>query len=325
MLSMVLVVLSLGAGCEKDTDCKGDRICEAGHCVSPHAGESAPEPQPAPAVQPERVAEPTPSEPSGGCVAPQVNVRGRCCWPGQDWSRPAQRCIGPPTCPPGALVDQERCVAQDGSPLPSGAQVAATAPAPPAEPPPPDDRQLPASTSPQKPARAVPAAPEPRSIPDAEDVAPPAAAKDAAPPAAPPAEPRLASSRPFVAVVFDASEIITGLTVGYVGLLTPGVGVELGLLLTGSALFGANTKVIWAGAGLWLGLRFTRSVALAFSVACGPAGILRSGDVGRSLFKMDVGARFDFVVQKSTALFFGYDLLPLNGVAHLISFGVSYQ
>ena len=28
------------AGCEKDTDCKGDRICEAGACVNPPAAES---------------------------------------------------------------------------------------------------------------------------------------------------------------------------------------------------------------------------------------------------------------------------------------------
>ena len=37
---IVVAVLTLGssaaqAGCEKDTDCKGDRICEAGACVSP--------------------------------------------------------------------------------------------------------------------------------------------------------------------------------------------------------------------------------------------------------------------------------------------------
>jgi len=26
-----------GAGCAKDVDCKGDRVCEQGHCVDPAA------------------------------------------------------------------------------------------------------------------------------------------------------------------------------------------------------------------------------------------------------------------------------------------------
>lgn len=30
--------------CGKDTDCKGDRICESGQCVAPDAGEVSPEP-----------------------------------------------------------------------------------------------------------------------------------------------------------------------------------------------------------------------------------------------------------------------------------------
>ena len=40
-VSNAILVICLGssttawAGCEKDTDCKGDRICEAGECVAP--------------------------------------------------------------------------------------------------------------------------------------------------------------------------------------------------------------------------------------------------------------------------------------------------
>jgi hypothetical protein len=44
---------ALAAGCEKDTDCKGDRVCERGACVAP--GERATPPPP-----PERVESPPP-------------------------------------------------------------------------------------------------------------------------------------------------------------------------------------------------------------------------------------------------------------------------
>ena len=36
------------AGCEKDTDCKGDRICVEGHCESPEVGDGPAEPEPEP-------------------------------------------------------------------------------------------------------------------------------------------------------------------------------------------------------------------------------------------------------------------------------------
>ena len=57
---IVVAVLTLGssaaqAGCEKDTDCKGDRICEAGACVSP--APAAPPASPATEVPAEAEAE----------------------------------------------------------------------------------------------------------------------------------------------------------------------------------------------------------------------------------------------------------------------------
>ena len=33
MVLGLILVTALGAGCEKDTDCKGDRVCESGKCV----------------------------------------------------------------------------------------------------------------------------------------------------------------------------------------------------------------------------------------------------------------------------------------------------
>lgn len=64
------------SGCEKDTDCKGDRICEAGKCVSPatpaatSAGQGAPA-QPTPAAPPQT----PPSQPRpAGPKAVEVTV-----------------------------------------------------------------------------------------------------------------------------------------------------------------------------------------------------------------------------------------------------------
>jgi len=47
------------AGCEKDTDCKGDRICEAGACVNPPAAES-----PADSAEQQTKNEPEAAEPA---------------------------------------------------------------------------------------------------------------------------------------------------------------------------------------------------------------------------------------------------------------------
>lgn len=53
VLTVVMVVMAQ-SGCTKDTDCKGDRICEAGSCVAPPAAATlAPPPPPAPELAPE--------------------------------------------------------------------------------------------------------------------------------------------------------------------------------------------------------------------------------------------------------------------------------
>ncbi len=56
---------------------------------------------------------PPPASTSTQC-APGKSVTaitaGRCCWPGQGWSDPANRCVGPPQCPPGWLADESTCV-----------------------------------------------------------------------------------------------------------------------------------------------------------------------------------------------------------------------
>jgi hypothetical protein len=59
-----VVLLAVGssrsamAGCEKDTDCKGDRICEADACVSPDAPAAVPAPPVAIPATPSEVAAP---------------------------------------------------------------------------------------------------------------------------------------------------------------------------------------------------------------------------------------------------------------------------
>lgn len=67
-------------GCEKDTDCKGERICEAGRCVnppqgvapwSPDAGAAILEPQPTP---PPLAVEPWPPDAGEGASAPPTTA-----------------------------------------------------------------------------------------------------------------------------------------------------------------------------------------------------------------------------------------------------------
>lgn len=57
---LVLAAPAHAGGCSKDTDCKGDRICESGDCVAPPASAAAP----ASAPVPSRARTPVPS---GGC------------------------------------------------------------------------------------------------------------------------------------------------------------------------------------------------------------------------------------------------------------------
>jgi hypothetical protein len=52
-----------GSGCQYDTQCKGERICEAGTCVDPTTTRSVPTPEPAPtpAAKPEATTKPSPT------------------------------------------------------------------------------------------------------------------------------------------------------------------------------------------------------------------------------------------------------------------------
>lgn len=66
MIASALVLLVAAAGCSKDTDCKGARVCEAGRCVNPPpAFASPPVVQPAPAAPPptEQAPAMTPEDP----------------------------------------------------------------------------------------------------------------------------------------------------------------------------------------------------------------------------------------------------------------------
>lgn len=48
MLGSTLLAAQAHAQCAKDTDCKGDRVCEQGQCVNPPPVEALPPPPPAP-------------------------------------------------------------------------------------------------------------------------------------------------------------------------------------------------------------------------------------------------------------------------------------
>lgn len=47
---------------------------------------------------------------AGGRVS-TFATQGRCCWPGQQWSNPVGRCVGPPQCPYGLFAQGDECVA----------------------------------------------------------------------------------------------------------------------------------------------------------------------------------------------------------------------
>lgn len=311
LLNIMLLVLS---GCEKDTDCKGDRICEQGLCVSPTQG-SVPE-TPAPVRE----------EPAArtGCVAGQVESSEHCCWRAQTWSRVLRRCVGVPVCPPGALVEAELCVAANGERLASGVAIDQGA-APVADLP-----QPPSVSSVLAPAVAAPVEKSvvesaPVSRPQPESPTPALSQPNPEPPTAE-AKNELSGARPFVSLHYDWSEGLPGMGIGHVGLFRHGVGFEFGLIAgTAFSFLSGRALVWWATGGVWLGLRFSSAAALSFSTAFGPAGILRSGDIGRLLVKVEVGGRFEFRISKNVALFIGYNVLVLNGTAHVVSIGNSFQ
>ena len=62
MFGLLLVTALAGTGCDKDTDCKGERVCESGKCVSPPAVTAPPQVAPPPA--PPLVTAPPPMPPA---------------------------------------------------------------------------------------------------------------------------------------------------------------------------------------------------------------------------------------------------------------------
>jgi TolB-like protein len=78
------------------------------------AGTPAPVPTPTGTRGTEPAPAPTPS--NADCKAGQVDVGGRCCWPGQDWGALQQACVGSPQCPDGTKPVGSTC--QEGCPEP---------------------------------------------------------------------------------------------------------------------------------------------------------------------------------------------------------------
>ncbi len=60
VLSVLVSLWVAQAGCSKDTDCKGERICEAGRCVAPAVTAAPPPPPPPPAPSPAPATAPPP-------------------------------------------------------------------------------------------------------------------------------------------------------------------------------------------------------------------------------------------------------------------------
>ncbi len=69
-VTLLTLVLLADTGCTKDTDCKGDRVCEAGICVSPVPMAPAPFPEPPPSTEGDPALEYSPPPTPPGDVAP---------------------------------------------------------------------------------------------------------------------------------------------------------------------------------------------------------------------------------------------------------------
>src|SRR5690349_15729158 len=82
MAGVLLISATSHAACTKDTDCKGDRVCEEGACVDPPANLPPPPPPPAgggtPAAvaPPPTAAQPAPA-PQTSAVRPTVDGKAR--------------------------------------------------------------------------------------------------------------------------------------------------------------------------------------------------------------------------------------------------------
>lgn len=111
MLGLMLAAVLGGTGCEKDTDCKGDRVCETGKCVSPAV------------MAPELPAPPPPPPPQEEKRVP-LGTGAPCRAPG-DSGAP----LGLPACPP--------------------ASTSADSPIPPPLPPPQEEKRVPLGGPPQ--------------------------------------------------------------------------------------------------------------------------------------------------------------------------------
>jgi hypothetical protein len=73
LLCVLFGARSAHAECTKDTECKGDRVCEAGSCVAPPPG-SAPAPAQEPAAAPAPAPAPAPVAPAAPVPAPAAPV-----------------------------------------------------------------------------------------------------------------------------------------------------------------------------------------------------------------------------------------------------------
>lgn len=77
LLVCIATLAAAPVGCTKDTDCKGDRICEAGQCVSP----PAPTPTPTPVTTPAPVTAPPTPPPAPPTPPPAPQLRNPADYP----------------------------------------------------------------------------------------------------------------------------------------------------------------------------------------------------------------------------------------------------
>jgi hypothetical protein len=288
--------------------------------------------------------------PAGESTGPET--QGNCCWPDQVWSKARAQCVGIPRCPLGFEAQGEAC--RYTGRIPGAAAPQPDAPSPgidPAQveqwpaPPPPPSSQVDLPPPPAENAAAAPVEPKRRPLPQR---LPPADHSQIDPLAAEPlrtVEPEVRAENPAaektfepqrgvfnlgVYTAFDFSELVEGGVLAFdinftrsesfVFGMTTGVGV-MGCAFESSSCTGT---FLFFPTALRFALRLGSVVELEFRGGGVPSLIWRkNGYSGAFLMKALIGAGLHFNTGRGGA-FIGFDLLPNDGVAHVLSVGYRF-
>lgn len=263
-----------------------------------------------------------------------AETAGQCCWPDQVWSRSQSRCLGIPRCPVTHFTMGEDCVegpAVAPAPAPAVVPSSAADSLPPMveSPPPPPPPAVPVAAVPVAPAviekqEPPPSVRAPLNV-RSQDVR--SQEQDPPPPAvATSTDPRRGVLNVSLLSGFDFSELTQGATLGFEINFLRGPAGTLGLSLGVGVLACVITAASCAKTFVHFPLAFKAGLKLGtvvewtVRVGAAPAVIWRDGYYTGPLVKFLAGMGFFFETGRGGA-WIGFDILPNNGFAHVLSLG----